>query len=277
MRRTLLVIAMFVPFLAPAAEEAKQASGMFEGTKIKFNVNGAYAYWTRSGDEPLIEVAVSNYGFKPAYFDTFYDARPVIDARFADEETAIVYFQFEPNGKYRGLSYYLAPGDGCGSCYDPSVKSTVKIAGQRANGKLSFKDDSRAFDIQLDVPVAPREWGKPIAGDGGDAGKAYRAYNVAMASDDRKATFRLLDADNRERWTKREKEGKLDAYLDYLSEKVHWRMKDARVVGGFVRDKQAVLLVKGSTPILDHVHGQVTLTRESDGWKISDEVYQVGE
>jgi len=274
--RSVVAIAMFLPFFALAAEEPRQASGTFEGTKIKFNVNGAYAYWTRSGDEPLIEVAVSNVGFKPSFFDSFYDPRPAIDTFFVDDETAVAYFQFEPNGKYHGMSYYLGSGDGCGFCYDPTVKSTVKI-GQRANGKLSFKGDNRGFDFQIDVPVAPKEWGKPIAGDGGEIGKAYRAYNAAMDQDDRKAILKLLDAGNRATWAKREKAGKLDSYLDYLSDKIHWRLKEARIVGGYVRENQAVLLIKGSSRIIDHIKGQVTLTRESDGWKISDEVYQVGE
>jgi len=270
-----MAIAFFLPFLA-AADEPKQASGTFEGTKLRFKVNGAYAYWTRSGDEPLIEVAISNAGFKKAFFDTFYDPRPAIDALFVDDETAVAYFQFEPNGTYHGLSYNLTSGDGCGFCSDPDVKSTVKIAGQRASGKLSFKSANRAFDIQIDVPVAPKEWGKPIAGDGGDAGKVFRAYNAAMASGDRKAIFKLLDNYNREAWTKREKAGKLESYLDYRADRVHWRLKDARIAGGYTRENQTVLLVKGSSELIDHIRGQVTLTRESDGWKISDEVYEVG-
>ena len=76
---------------------------------------------------------------------------------------------------------------------------------------------------------------------------------------------------------KQEKKGKLDAYLDYRAEKVHWRLKDARIAGGYVRGNQAVLLVKASSPLIDHIHGQVLLTKEGDGWKISDEVYQAGE
>jgi len=275
--RGALAIALFIPCLALAAEETKQASGTFEGTKIKFNVHGAYAYWTRSGDEPLIEVAVSNYRFKGAFFDAFYDPRPAIDTLFVDDETGVVYFQFEPNGKYHGMSYYLTSGDGCGFCYDPTVKSTVKVAAQHANGALSFKDENRSYDVQFDVPIAPKEWGKPISGDAGEIGKAYRAYNTAMQNDDRKAIFNLLDAGNRETWTKQEKNGKLDAYLDFRAEKVHWRLKEARIVGGYVRDNQAVLLVRGSGPVIDHVKGQVTLKHESDGWRVSEELYQVGE
>src|SRR5436190_2173635 len=127
MRKLVMVAALCLPFLALGADEKEQVSGRFEGSKVKFNVHGAYAYWLRSGDEPLIEVAVSNAGFKPAFFDSFYDPKPAIDTLFVDNETAVVYFQFQPNGKYHGLSYYLTSGDGCGFCYDPKVKSTVKI------------------------------------------------------------------------------------------------------------------------------------------------------
>src|SRR6266581_3315354 len=175
-----IAIAAFVPLLALAADDA-QVSGKFEGTKKKFDVGGGYAYWINDpNDGPLIEVAVSNSSFKSSYFDAFYDPRPAIDTLFVDDQTAVVYFQFEPNGKYHGMSYYLGSGDGCGFCYDPSVKSTVRIANQRAKGGLTFKGENRSFDIQINVPVAPKEWGTPLKGDGVEIGNAFRAYNSAM-------------------------------------------------------------------------------------------------
>ena len=272
-----IAIAALLPF-SLAAADTPQASGKFKGSKYSFDVGGALAYWSRSADAgPLIEVAVSNDAFKTEAFDAFYDPKPVIDANFADEQTAVVYFQFEPNGKYHGMSYYLGSGDGCGFCHDPGVKSTVRIAGQRAKGALTLSGDNRSFGIQIDVPIAPKEWGTPLKGDGGDIGSAYRAYNSAMDSSDRKAIFDLLDADTQETWKKREKEGRLDKYLDYRVDKVHWRVKDARIVRGYVRENQAVLLIKAASPVIDHLHGQVALTREGGRWKIADEVYEVGE
>jgi hypothetical protein len=98
-----------------------------------------------------------------------------------------------------------------------------------------------------------------------------------MEKADQKAVFKLLDAGTRDIWTTQEKKKNLDAYLDYRAEKVHWRLKHARIVGAFARGDQAVLLVKASSPLIDHIHGQVLLSKESDGWKIADEVYQVGE
>ena len=277
LRHVAIAILALIP-CSLAAAETPQASGTFEGSKFKFDVKGAYAYWSRSSTEgPLIEVAVSNDGFIASAFDTFYDPKPVIENDFVDDKTAVIYFQFEPNGKYHGMSYYLGSGDGCGFCYDPGVKSNVSVAANRAKGGLKFKGENRSFDIQFDVPIAPKEWGTPIKGDGGDIGGAYKAYNNAMNADDRKAIFDLLDAHTQEFWKKREKEGKLDSYLDYRADKVHYRIKDARIVRGYVRENQAVLLIKAASPVIDHLHGQVVLTKESGRWKISDEVYEVGE
>ena len=129
----------------------------------------------------------------------------------------------------------------------------------------------------MDVPIAPKEWGKPIDKDASDQARAFRAYNAAIDKGDQKAVFKLLDAATRGIWTTQEKKKNLDAYLDYRAEKVHWRLKDARIVGAFARGDQAVLLVKASSPLIDHIHGQVLLTKEADGWKIADEMYQVGE
>lgn len=273
----ILMAALFV-CLTLGAAETPQASGKFKSKDISFDVTGAYAYWSRTSDEgPTIELAVSNDRFIPSALDAFYDPRPVIDNIFVDEQTAVVYFKFEPNGKYRGMSYYLGSGNGCGFCSDSKTNSTVRITGQRLQGKLTFSGDNPTFDIQVDVPVAPKEWGKPIAGEGGEVGTAFRAYNAAMDKADKKAIVALLDQRNRQNWAKREKEGTLDDYLDYRMEKQHWRIKDAHIVGGYVRENEAVLLVKASSPLIEHVHGQVILTKESGSWKISDEIYETGE
>ena len=270
------VLFLFLPVALFAADQP-QATGKFTSSKVEFAVKGAYAYWDRSSDKPLIEVAVSNDGFVPAGFDSFYDPKPVIDTQFADEQTAVIYFQFEPNGRYHGMHFYLGSGDGCGFCSDSSAKSTVTTSGGRAKGSLKFKGDKHAYDISFDVPIAPKDFGTELKGDGGDIGAAYKAYNKAMSGDNNKAVFDLLDSNLQAQWKKQEKAGKLAGYLDYRADKVHWNLKEASVVRGFQRDNTAVLLVKGHSGTIDHIHGQVVLTKESGRWKISDEVYEVGE
>ena len=63
-----------------------------------------------------------------------WDRRHVIDDYFRDEETLVAYFHFGKDGKYKGMSYYFASGDGCGFCYDGTVQSTVKIEKGRIDG-----------------------------------------------------------------------------------------------------------------------------------------------
>lgn len=276
LRILLFASALLWTGLASAADVPAQASGKFAGAKISFNVGGGYAFWSR-GSERFIEVAISNDPFLAKSFDAFYDPKPVIGSRFADNETFVVYFEFEPTGRYHGLSYYFGSGDGCGFCYDSSVKSTVRIENQRLKGRLFYREKSPTFDVELDVPIAPEEWGKPISGDGGEIGAAFRAYNAAWDKGDRKAVFEHLDSANQARWKKKEKEGKLDEYVAFREKDLHWNLKNARIVGGYSRGDQAVLLVKAKNSYIEHIHGQVSMMKESSGWKIFDEVYEVGE
>ncbi|HUJ15605.1 MAG TPA: hypothetical protein VL284_17595 [Thermoanaerobaculia bacterium] len=271
-----IALAALVPLCLMAADKP-QASGTFSGTKYKFEVIGAYAYWSRSSEEPLIEVAVSNDGFVPAAFDAFYDPKPVIENEFVDQRTAVIYFQFEPSGRYHGMTYYIGSGDGCGYCSDGSAKSTVSVSGGRAKGTLKYKGENRSYDIAFDVPIAPKEWGPAIKGDGGDIGAAYKTYNKAMESGDRQAIFDALDSHLQSFWKKQEKAGKLDGYLEYRQQSVHYHISEAHIIRGFSRPDEAVLLVNASSPLLDHLHGQVVLKREGGRWKISDEVYETGE
>jgi hypothetical protein len=282
-RLVLLGLSLLCAGVLPAAGEPAKASGKFAGTRVSFDVGGAYAFWNR-GQDRLIEVAVSNDPFRASAFDAFYDPRPVISSRFADDQAHVVYFEFEPDGKYHGLSYYFGSGDGCGFCYDTAVKSTVRIEKQRVKGRIAFKEPNRDFDIQLDVPIAPEEWGQAISGEGGEIGAAYHGYNAAWDKDDHKGVFDRLDSANQRRWKKIEQEdktdrGRLDRYITFREHDFHWNLKeeDARIVGGYVRGDQAVLLVKAKNTSIDRIHGQVTLTRENGRWKIGDEVYELGE
>lgn len=153
----------------------------------------------------------------------------------------------------------------------------MQVVGQRLQGRIAFSEANRAFDVQIDVPVPPKEWGAAIRGDGGEIDRTFRAYNAAMDGRDRRAIFDLIDSRNRLPWQKHEKAGKLDDYLEHRREELHWRLKDAQIVGGFVRENQAVLLVKASNPVIGRYHGQVALAREDGRWKVGEEVYQVGE
>ena len=119
-------------------------------------------------------------------FDEHYDRERAINTLFVDDETKVVYFELDEKGGYHGLSYYFGPGSGCGYCFSSEVKNTVKPKNGRLQGRLAYKDDSFDFDVTLDVPIPPREWGEPLPKDGGAPGKAFLAYASALEARDKK-------------------------------------------------------------------------------------------
>ncbi len=193
-----IVAAVCVLAITPSAGAAPL--GTFDSGKTKIEVAGEYAFWAKSAgasDAPLIKVAVSNGEFVDEMFDPWFDRQHTINAFFADDDTKVVYFEFDGNAKYHGYSFYFGRGDGCGYCYDSQVRSTVARAGNRLSGTLSYKaaDGGRAFDITIDVPYPDASNGAPLARDGGDPGPrlsrlsqgSWRTRQGGVAGRDRRA------------------------------------------------------------------------------------------
>jgi hypothetical protein len=254
------------------------ASGTFEDEKWKLQIAGAYAFREKAwmDDGQAIHVAVSNTEFVPEAIDEHYDRGHVINTLFADDETKVVYFEFDDAGKYHGLSYYFESGDGCGYCYDSKVKSTVRAADGRLKGEIAFSEDGRSFKIALDVPIPPKSWGDPLPKDGGAPGKAFLAYHAALEKRDQKAILALSDADMKKRFRDYEKQGKLDGYLDYRWHDEHTDLKTIAITGGFVRGDHAVVLFDATNPYIDHLHGEAVLRREDGAWLFHRDVVDVG-
>lgn len=258
------------------------ASGTFEDKTWKLKIGGAYAFWDKShGDDSnarRIQVAVSNAGFVAEAFDEHYDRQHAINTLFADDETKVVYFEFDEKGGYHGLSYYFGSGSGCGWCYSSEVKNTVKPKDGRLQGRIAYedKDDGIQFDVNLDVPIPPKEWGQPLPKDGGDPGKAFLAYASALEARDKKKIYSLLDAENKEHYQKYEKEGDLDNWLAYLWKDEHSELETIRITGGFVRGDRAVVLFDGSNAYIDKLHGEAILRREGGAWLIHRDMIEMG-
>src|SRR5437870_5124502 len=125
--------------------------------------------------------------------------RRAVDKRIKDDDTGVVYFEFRPDGSYRGLSYYFAPGNGCGFCTS-EVVSTVKLSGGKLAGALKGTEKDRPLDVSLNVPVMSDEHGTALPADGGAPGAAYLAYHMALVKRDRAALQPLLSLDRQQSW-----------------------------------------------------------------------------
>jgi hypothetical protein len=270
------------PFALEAADAPREggASGKFEDKNWKVEIFGGYAFRGRTlgtGDEDRIHVAVSNAGFLAEALDAHYDRRYAISTLFVDDETKVVYFEFDDAGKYHGLSYYFGPGDGCGWCFSTRVKSTVRPTGGRLKGKLSYKEDDLNFDVEIDVPIPPKAWGDALPRDGGEPGKAFLTYAAALEKRDAKAIYATLDSPMKARFDEHEKEGNLEDWLDYRWKDEHTELKSIRITGGFVKGDRAVVLFDGANSYIDHLHGEALMRREGGAWLFHTDIVAVGE
>jgi hypothetical protein len=256
-----------------AADPPDTVKGTFRSKGITLSAKSAIAYRGKSflgGGDALI-VAITNARVHPDALAEYYDRRRVVEKRIKDEETGVVYFEFRSDGSFRGLSYYFAPGNGCGFC-SSDVASTVKVANGKVTGTLKGTEKERPFDISLDVPVMSNEHGAALPADGGAPGAVYLAYHNALAKRDQAALKPLLSADRRSTWVEAEKKGQLGGFVDYLASE--HPEKSVRITSGYAKDNTAVLLVAGDSAAGKLV-GEVLLMKENGAWHVDDELMEL--
>ena len=273
-------IALIGPFLvsvagfALGAESPDTAKGTFKSQSVTLEVRSAIAFRGKSffdKDEALI-VVVTNARMHADALADYFDRRRVVEKRIKDDETGVVYYELRPDGKYRGLSYYFRPGNGCGFCSSSDVASSVRLASGKLTGSLKGVEKERSFDIALDVPVMSDDHGAALPSDGGAPGKAYLAYHAALTKRDRGALQPLLSADRQKTWTGAEKKGNVGAFVDYLASE--HPEKSVRITKGYATGDKAVLLISGESSAGKLV-GEVLLLKERDAWRVDDELTDI--
>jgi hypothetical protein len=258
---------------ASAAEPAAAADGSFTSQTLTMPVSTAMAFRGKSALDKtdVIVVAVTNGDLRVDWFANFHDRRRAIQRRMIDNETVLVYFEFKPDGAYRGLSYNFKRGSGCGYC-GGGVASTVKLAGGRLVGSLKAKDEQRNIDVKLNVPITPDDHGAPLPADGGAPGKAYRGYHEALVKRDAKALRPFLSEEARGYLDAAQKKGRTAAELKSLA-KDH-PDQALRITQGFSKGNHAVLLIAGESSSVK-VSGEVVLVNEGGSWRVDDELTDV--
>ena len=270
-RSLLCLLLLSAPVLA--ADPPDTVKGTFRSKGITLSAKSAIAFHGKSflgGGDALI-VAITNARVHPDALAEYYDRRRVVEKRIKDEETGVVYFEFRADGSFRGLSYYFAPGNGCGFC-SSEVASTVKVANGKATGTLKGTEKERPFDVSLDVPVMSDEHGAALPADGGAPGAAYLTYHNALVKRDQAALKPLLSADRRNTWAEAEKKGQLGGFVDYLASE--HPEKSVRITSGYAKDNTAVLLVAGDSAAGKLV-GEVLLMKENGAWHVDDELMEL--
>jgi hypothetical protein len=270
MTRTLPALLAATISAVPALAQAP-ASGTFSSRGVSFKVAGGVAFPGRSsldGQTPVVIVAISNTGLNAEAIGDFVDRKRAIERLVKDDETPVVYFEFTPQGRWKGLSYYLASGNGCGFCTS-EVTSTVTLAGGRLKGAVKGTEQDRPFDVALDAAILSDDHGAALPAGGGAPGTAYLAYHAALAKKDAAAVEPLLSPGNREVFARAKKNSDVDGYLAYLAEK--HQLTAVTISKGWATTAKASLLVEGISA-LGKVAGEVLLVSTGGAWGVDEEL-----
>ena len=274
--RTLLIVAALAAWVGPAAAaETSSASGSFTSKTVVMPVNSAMAFRGKSliDKSDVIVVAVTNAQMVQDALDDYYDRRRAIEQRIKDKDTPVVYFEFRPDGNYRGYSFYFASGNGCGYCSgNMGITSTTKLANGRLKGSVKGSDTDRNFDLTLDLPIASDDHGAPLPADGGAPGKAYRDYHDALVKGDAKALRLVLPDEQRANLDSAIKGGKTSSYLKSLTNE--HPTQSVKITKGWSSGKRAVILFDGESSVLK-LTGEAVLVNEGGTWRIEDELTEL--
>lgn len=268
--RIVPIVAFFV-VAQTFAQNTPDPKGMFSSKGNKFEIAGGVAFHGKSAldpEMPVIVVAITNTKLFADAVGDFVDRKRAIEQLVKDDKTPVVYLEFTPQGRWRGLSYYLGPGNGCGYCTS-EVASTVKLANNRLVGSLKGAEQDRPFAVTLDLPILSEDHGAALPPDGGAPGKAYLAYHAALVTKNAAALEPTLSPDNLEVYERAAKNNNLPGYLAYMAE--DHPVKSVKIIKAWARADKASLLIEGESGI-GRVSGEVLLVNTNGRWGVDQEL-----
>ena len=145
---------------------------------------------------------------------------------------------------------------------DPAPKG--RIAGRWVLAEPDdFFGETYDFDLTFDVAITPPP-GTALPADGGEPGKAYRAWTTAVAKGDLAVLRRLVGGDYNAWRIKSDDESDVKAALKDLRDGTPVQ---ARVLRGRIDGDDAVLWVEGKDRDDILRRGRVSLTRADGEWR----------
>src|SRR5262245_16907843 len=279
MRRLLKLSLTLVPpvvliLASHALAQTSPLTGTFSSKGASFKIAGGIAFNGKSNldpDTPVILVAISNVALNVDGLADFVDRKRAIEKLVKDDETGVVYLEFTREGRWRGLSYYFASGNGCGYCTS-EVASTVKLTNGRLVGTLKGTEKDRPFNVALNIQVASDDHGAPLPADGGAPGKAYLAYHAALVKKDPKALRPTLSPGNLEVFDGAAKKNDLAGYVAFLGE--DHPLKSVKITKAWAGKDKASLLIEGESA-LGKVSGEVFLVNAGGDWGVDQELVEL--
>lgn len=256
--------------VAFASHAADRGSGHFRKGEVRLEVKYAIAVANEEddgGDRTF--VYLSDVPLDAAKLAGAFHASSAAEAQMGDGSAGYVRVCIDAEGGECGLYFsHNKPTASFNSSGYGEFKLQAAPAGRVAGRWVlaepdDFFGETYDFDLVFDAAVAPPP-GKPLPADGGEPGKAYRAWTAAVAKGDLPVLRTLVGGDYNGWRIKSDDQDDVKAALKDLRDGTP---VEAKVLSGRIDGDNAVLWVEGKDRDDILRRGRVLLQRDGGGWR----------
>lgn len=256
--------------VAFASHAADRGSGHFRKGEVRLEVKYAIAVANEEddgGDRTF--VYLSDVPLDAAKIAGAFHASSAAEAQMGDGSAGYVRVCIDAEGGECGLYFsHNKPNASFNSSGYGEFKLQAAPAGRVAGRWVlaepdDFFGETYDFDLVFDAAVAPPP-GKPLPADGGEPGKAYRAWTAAVAKGDLPVLRTLVGGDYNGWRIKSDDQDDVKAALKDLRDGTP---VEAKVLSGRIDGDNAVLWVEGKDRDDILRRGRVLLQRDGGGWR----------
>ena len=271
-------IFFFCPFLAGHAQSAAKGSLEQRGDSMKVVDAVAYFGPAEFGDDTVIKVRLSPQPLDHQAVERAIDVAGEL-TRQQQDTGGHADLDFTNDGVWRGSSYSLSGGYGCGYCSADSPaaqKTKMKFEAGRLRGSIQIKSsdypkkDGLGVTLTLDVPVLTLTGTSPLPKNGGDPAEVLLACQAAVKKRDKAAVRRLCFAADDAQMKLAEYVTDEGFWLVALSKRTGVKLGGTKISGGRTKGDQAELFVEGTCDGQAY-KGSVYLRKSAAGWKYDHE------
>lgn len=252
-----------------ATTAADRGSGHFRKGETRIDLKHVIAVANEEDDGARTFVYLSDIPLDARKIAAAFQASSAAEAQLGDGSAGYVRICIDGEGGECGLYFsHNKPNASFNSAGYGAFKLEPAAAGRIAGRWVlaepgDFFGETYDFDLVFDVAVTPPP-GKPLAADGGEPGKAYRAWIAAVAKGDLPVLRALVGGDYNGWRLNSEDQGNVKEALKDLRDGTPLQ---ARILRGRIDGDSAVLWVEGKDRDDILRRGRVSMQRVEGAWR----------
>lgn len=264
-----------IGFMMATGLALAEGSGTFHVDGRAIELKHAYAYRVADPFEEGQQIT------RIVFADRAIDAAALADA--ADRDDAIdeqlrdatrVDLNIEADGSVQNINTRVGDTSGSQSGSGWYTLDLERNDAQRVEGRFHSNDEEdkvsgRYYDLTfaLDLPGAP-DAGPALPAGGGEAGKAYLAYQAALKKGDIDALARTMTRERSDELLAHRNDPDFKMMFEFIQAQA---LRDAKYVQGHGKGDAATLEYTGKDGDGNATTSTVTMRREGGAWKVAQE------